>query len=58
MGTTIRDILIMRNWLGYAKKVGDYSYKKIFENATISPTIEKRLADQLSNRSREFDSVS
>ena len=58
MGTTIRDILIMRNWLGYAKKVGDYSYKKIFENTTISPTIEKRLADQLLNRSREFDSVS
>jgi len=57
-GTTIRDILIMRNWLSYAKKVGDLSYKKIFEKTKISSVIEKRLSDQLSQRSREFEYVS
>ena len=57
-GTTIRDILVMRNWLSYAKKVGDVSYKKIFEKTTVSPIIEKRLSDQLSQRSREFEYVS
>ena len=56
--TTVRDILIMRNWLSYAKKVGDLSYKKIFEKTIISPFVEKRLSDQLSNRSIEFDHVS
>ena len=54
----IRDILIMRNWLSYAKKVGDLSYKKIFEKTAISPVIEKRLSGQLSQRSREFEYVS
>ena len=48
----------MRNWLSYAKKVGDLSYKTIFEKTIISPIIEKKLADQLSKRSREFDRVS
>ena len=57
-GTTMRDILIMRNWLSYAKKVGDLSYKKIFEKIIISPVIEKRLSTQLLQRSREFDHVS
>ena len=57
-GTTVRDILIMRNWLSYAKKVGDLSYKKIFEDATISPVIEELLSNNLSHRSKEFDYVS
>ena len=57
-GATVRDILIMRNWLSYAKKVGDLSYKKIFEKIIISPIVEKRLSDQISYRSREFDHVS
>ena len=57
-GTTVKDILIMRNWLSYAKIVGDLSYKKIFEKTTISPVIEKLLSDQLSHRSKEFDYVS
>ena len=56
-GTTLRDVLIMYNWLSYAKKVGDLSYKKIFENITISPTIENLFTDKLSKRSREFDYV-
>ena len=48
----------MRNWLSYAKKVGDLSYKKIFEDATISPVIEELLSNNLSHRSKEFDYVS
>jgi len=57
-GTTLRDVLIMRNWLSYAKKVGDLSYKSIFEKIIISPIIEKKLSGQTSKRSREFDRVS
>ena len=57
-GTTLRDVLIMYNWLSYAKKAGDLSYKKIFENITISKTIENLFSDKLSKRSREFDYVS
>jgi len=57
-GTTVRDVLIMRNWLSYAKKIGDLSYKKIFEKTTISPIIEELLSDQLSYHSKKFDSVS
>ena len=55
-GITISDILIMRNWLGYAKKVGDLSYKNIIDDITIQSMIEKKLFDQLLERSKQFNS--
>ena len=53
-GATVCDILIMRNWIGYAKIIGDLSYKKITKEVSISPVIEKRISDYLSKRKKEF----
>ncbi len=53
-GATVCDILIMRNWLGYAKMIGDNSYKKITKEVPISPVIEKKISDYLSKRKKEF----
>ena len=55
-GITISDILIMRNWLGYAKKIGDLSYKNIIDDITIQSMIEKKISDQLLERSKQFNS--
>ena len=55
-GVNISDILIMRNWLGYAKKIGDLSYKNIISDITTQPLIEKMLSDQLLERSKQFNS--
>jgi hypothetical protein len=57
-GVTVSDVLIMRNWLGYAKKIGDLSYKNIINDVTIHPLIEKELSGQLLKRSKEFTSTS
>ena len=55
-GINVSDILIMRNWLGYAKKIGDLSYKNIIGDITTQPLIEKMLSDQLLERSKQFNS--
>ena len=54
-GVNVSDILIMRNWLGYAKKIGDLSYKNIIDDITIQSLIEKKLSDQLLERSKQFN---
>jgi hypothetical protein len=46
----------MRNWLGYAKKIGDLSYKNIIDDITIQSMIEKKFSDQLLERSKQFNS--
>ena len=55
-GINVSDILIMRNWLGYAKKIGDLSYKNIISDITTQPLIEKMLSDQLLERLKQFNS--
>jgi hypothetical protein len=55
-GVTVCDILIMRNWLIYAKIIGDRSYKKIIKEVPISPTVEKKLSKYLAKRKKEFSS--
>ena len=47
----------MRNWLGYAKKIGDLSYKNIINDMTMHPLIEKEFSSQLLKRSKEFTST-
>ena len=56
-GVTVSDVLIMRNWLGYAKKIGDLSYKNIINDMAMHPLIEKELSSQLLKRSKEFTST-
>ena len=53
-GATVSDILIMCNWLVYAKIIGDPSYKKIIKEIPISPIIEKKLSNKLSKRKEDF----
>ena len=55
-GINVSDILIMRNWLGYAKKIGDPSYKNIIVDIITQPLIEKMLSDQILERSKQFNS--
>ncbi len=45
----------MKNWIMYAKKIGDENYKKFDENIVISEYIEKELASNLINRISEFN---
>ena len=56
-GVSVSDVLIMRNWLGYAKRIGDLSYKNIINDMTMHPLIEKELSSQLLKRSKEFTST-
>ena len=53
-GVTISDVLIMNNWLNYAKIVGDNSYKIISKDVINSSYIEKELSQQLHIRNKEF----
>jgi len=53
-GISISDILVMKNWLAFAKKIGDLSYKKITKKVNIPHFIENDLSNQLSKRIKEF----
>ena len=53
-GMTINDILIIQNWLMYAKKIGDTSYKKFNAEIEISSFMEKEFSSQLDHRRKEF----
>ena len=55
-GATVCDILIMSNWIVYAKIIGDLSYKKIIKEISISPVIEKKVYNLLSKSKKEFSS--
>ena len=55
-GASVSDILIMRNWLAYAKIIGDLSYKKISKKITISSVARKKISGYLLRRKKEFSS--
>ena len=46
-GATLNDILIMKNWIYYAKKIGDVDYKKLDENIFASSHIENQTSKKL-----------
>ena len=56
LGASVCDILIMRNWIAYAKIIGDMSYKKIIEEVSIPAHIEKKLSYRLSKYKKESSS--
>ena len=43
----------MRNWVGYAKIIGDDSYKKIIKDVNIPAHIEKKLSYRLLKYKKE-----
>jgi tetratricopeptide (TPR) repeat protein len=53
-GVTASDIIIMRNWLAYAKKIGDPSYIKIMKEVLVPKNIENKLSNQLLKRKEDF----
>ena len=50
------DVLIMYNWLNYAKTIGDNSYKIISKDILKSTYMENELSKQLDIRNKEFSS--
>ena len=46
-GITLNDILTIRNWLCYAKLIGDKSYTLISEDNFVSPYIERKFSKKL-----------
>ena len=51
---TLADILIIRNWLNYAKLLGDKSYKEIFINKIGVNFLDKILKEQYDFRKSEL----
>ena len=50
-GLSLSDILIINNWLNYAKIIEDNSYKLIYEKKINKSFLNNILEDQLSFRS-------
>ena len=55
-GINLHDVLSIRNWLIYAKKINDYSYKKIYADNLNSSYMDKNLSNQLKIRMDNFSS--
>ena len=53
-GITLNDFLIMKNWLMYAKLIGDEKYRAFDEKITISKYMETNISNQLELRIGEF----
>ena len=53
-GLTVSDILVMNNWLNYAKSIDDTTYKHISEDMFYSDYILKTITPQLEKRKNEF----
>tara|TARA_B100000787_G_scaffold168577_1_gene157609 strand:+ start:8053 stop:9489 length:1437 start_codon:yes stop_codon:yes gene_type:complete len=51
---SVLDVLIMNNWLDYAKKINDLSYKDISEEIFCSNYISEIISKQLTLRKKEF----
>ena len=54
-GISVSDILIMNNWLSYAKMINDFSYKEIYKDINISNYISKIISEQLDLRKENFN---
>ena len=56
-GLSISDVLIMNNWLNYAKEINDITYKYISEEMFYSDYIFKTITPQLKQRKKEFSQL-
>ena len=54
-GLTVNDFLIMRNWMMYAKKIGDNNYDKFDCDIKISKYMEWQISRQLDFRKSEYN---
>ena len=53
-GLSLSDVLIMNNWLSYAKEIDDSTYKNVSEDMFYSDYISKTISPQLEKRKNEF----
>ena len=53
-GQTLNDILIIGNWICYARLIGDYSYKGIIDEFNESIYISDKIKDQKNFRIKEY----
>jgi len=56
-GNTLNDFLIMKNWIMYARKIGDINYKKFDKNLQLSNYMEFQFSKQLEHRVKEFSKM-
>ena len=54
-GLSISDVLIMNNWLNYAKEINDLSYKEICKDIIYSNYIAELISTQIDKRKEEFN---
>ena len=48
-GINIKDVIIIYNWLYYAKKIGDDTYKIICDDPKYSNYIDSKLSEDIIN---------
>ena len=53
-GVTLNDVLVMNNWIYYAKLIGDLDYKKLDENILDSKHMKMETLNQLEFRKNEY----
>ena len=56
-GLSITDVLIMQNWLSFAKSINDESYKAFRTNVIDSEYIKNKLSVQIQHRIDEFKKI-
>ena len=54
-GLSLPDIMVIKNWIGYADIIGDNSYKLIYDKKIENTFIEKILKSQIDFRKKEFE---
>ncbi len=53
-GINLSDILIINNWINYAKNIGDFSYKKIYDKEIRVSFVNNILENQLEFRKKNL----
>jgi|AntAceMinimDraft_6_1070360.scaffolds.fasta_scaffold12753_2 hypothetical protein len=56
-GLSISDVLVMNNWLNYAKEIKDVTYNDISEEIFYSDYISKTILPQLERRKKELSQL-
>lgn len=54
-GLSLPDIMVIKNWIGYADIIGDNSYKLIYDKKIENTFIEKILKSQIDFRKKELE---
>ena len=56
-GISLNDLLIMKNWLIYAKQIGDDSYKNFDQNIKSSKYMDNEISNQIDFRKNEYNKI-